>query len=334
MLSFKKKWLFVITTIFSFSFILFSQSPTPSVTLNLTLKHQEIIEGRSDFFLEDVIEQTLPSSFKGIKLGTIEDNTVKITSEELLDKLSSIKGYNIIISGNYVLVSKLAENDEEEQPQKSNNRLPLECLKEHLESFIDRQQFKLEITVQSTQPKCNLNLEYDKIVWQLPKIKHGLRDIDKFRNLIVVLDGKKIKTQLDIKLHSWIYLSKVKLKKDDLLKENNFIKKYSDITLIDDIDGIITDFNLLGNYAYALKQDIGTGSILNMEHIRRLPDICTGEKLTAVTNSAGIELRIRVTAENDGFIDKQISVLTEDKKKINGYLRRLEPKGELYVEIH
>ena len=133
MLSFKKKWLFVITTIFSFSFILFSQSPTPSVTLNLTLKHQEIIEGRSDFFLEDVIEQTLPSSFKGIKLGTIEDNTVKITSEELLDKLSSIKGYNIIISGNYVLVSKSAENDEEEQPQKSNNRLPLECLKEHLE---------------------------------------------------------------------------------------------------------------------------------------------------------------------------------------------------------
>ena len=57
-------------------------------------------------------------------------------------------------------------------------------------------------------------------------------------------------------------------------------------------------------------------------------------ELTAVTNSAGIELRIRVTAENDGFIDKQISVLTEDKKKINGYLRRLEPKGELYVEIH
>ncbi len=333
MFNFKKKWLFLITTIFNFNFFLFSQSQTSVTTINLTLKHQEIIEGRSDFFLEDVIEQTLPLSFKGIKLGTVEDNTVKITSEELMEQLASIKDYNIIISGDYVLVSKLSEEDEPEV-QTVNTRLPLNCLRQHIESFIDNQQFKLEITVQNTTPKCNLNLEYDKIVWQLPKVKHGLQDIDKFRNLIVVLDEKKIKTQLDIKLHSWIYLSKVKLRKDDLLKEDNFIKKYSDITLFENRESLVTDLSLLDSGRYAFTQDIGGGEILNMEQIRRLPDICSGEKLAAVMNNAGIELRIRVTAKNDGFIDKLISVETEDKKKFNGYLRQGQSEGELYVEIH
>ena len=38
-----KKWLFVITTIFTFTFNLFSESENFSTTINLTLKHQEVI---------------------------------------------------------------------------------------------------------------------------------------------------------------------------------------------------------------------------------------------------------------------------------------------------
>ena len=86
--------------------------------------------------------------------------------------------------------------------------------------------------------------------------------------------------------------------------------------------------------SYVFKQDVGGGEILSMEQIRRLPDICSGEKLVAVMNNGGIELRMRVTASSDGFADKLISVETEDKKKFNGYLRRGQSEGELYVEIH
>ena len=328
-----KKWLFAITTIFTFTFNLFSESENFSTTINLTLKHQEVIEGRRDFFLDDIIKESLVFPFKGLKIGSLENGSVKITAEDLLDKLSTIKGYNIIISGNYVLISQLSE---ESEPENSviNNRLPLDCLKQHIESFIDNRQFKLEIAVQNTLPKCDLNAEYDNIVWQLPKIKHALQDIDNFRNLTVILDGKKVKTQLDIKLYSWIYLSKVKLKKDDLLKEDKFIRKYSDITLLENRESLITDFALLEAANYAFKKDIGSGEILDAEKIYRLPDICVGEKLTAVMNNSGIELQIRVTANSDGFVNKQISVLTEDKKKINGYLRRGQSEGELYVEIH
>lgn len=333
MRDFIKKWLFVITTIFNFNFFLFSQSQTSLTTINLTLKHYEVIEDSEVFFLDDIIEESLSSPFKGMALGTIEGGTVKITAEEIMNKLSVIDGYNIIISGDYVLVSRLVE-EEDPEVQSVNNRLPLDCLRQHIESFIDNQQFKLEITVQNTIPKCNLNLEYDKIVWQLPKVKHGLKDIDKFRNLVVLLDGKKVKTQLDIKLYSWIYLSKVKLRKDDLLKEDKFIKKYSDITLFENRESVITDLSLLDSASYVFKQDVGGGEILSMEQIRRLPDICSGEKLVAVMNNGGIELRMRVTASSDGFADKLISVETEDKKKFNGYLRRGQSEGELYVEIH
>lgn len=330
---FINKWLFVITTIFSFNFILFAQSEDSFVTLNLTLKHREIIEERKDFFLDDIVEETLIPPFKGLKIGTLETGTVKVTAEELLDKLSVVKGCNIIISGNYVLVSQLMK-EEEPKDFPLNSRLPLDNLRQYIESFIDNQQYKLEIVVRNTIPKCNLNAEYDKIVWQLPKIKHGLQDIDKFRSLTVTLDDKKIKTQLDIKLYSQIYLSKVKQKKDDLLKENNFIKKYSDITLLEDRESLITDFALLESADYVFKHDIGGGEILTAEKIRRLPDICAGEKLTVVMNNSGIELRIRAAADNDGFVDKQISVSTEDKRKFNGYLRRGQSEGELYVEIH
>lgn len=327
-----RKWLFVITTIFAFNFILFSQSQESSVTVNLTLKHHEVIDERNDFFLDDIVEETLFPPFKGMKIGTLEDGTVRVTAEELIDKLSSIKNRNIIISGNYVLVSQSVK--EEQKERQVNNRLPLDNLRQYIESFIDNRQYELEIAVRSTNPVCNLNAEYDKIVWQLPKIRHGLHDIDKFRNLTVTLDGKKIKTQLDIKLYSWIYLSKVKQKKDDLLKENNFIKKYSDITLLENTDALITDFALLEPADYVFTHDISGGEILTAENIRRLPDICAGEKLTVVKNGMGIELRMRATADDDGFVDKQISVSTEDKRKFNGYLRRGQSEGELYVEIH
>lgn len=328
-----KKWLFAITTIFSFHFVLFSQSQRFSSTVHLTLKHREVIDERKDFFLDDIIEEPLFSPFKGLKIGTLEGRTVKITAQELMDKLSAIKGYTIVISGDYALVSQsVKEVEPKELP--ANNRLPLDNLRQYIESFIDNQQYKLEIAVRSTSPECSLNAEYDNIVWQLPKIKRGLQDIDKFRNLTVVLDNKKIKTQLDIKLYSWIYLSKVKQKKDDLLKENTFTKKYSDITLLENPESLITDFTLLKSAKYVLTHDIGGGEILTAENIRRLPDICSGEKLTAVMNNSGIELQIRATADNDGFVDKQISVSTEDKRKFNGYLRRGQSEGELYVEIH
>lgn len=328
-----KKWLFVITTIFSFNFILFSQSQTFPITVHLTLKHQKVVDERRDFFLDDIIEETLFPPFKGLKIGALEGRTVKVTAEELMDKLSAIKGYTIIISGNYVLVSQSVK---EEEPKKRivNNRVPLDNLRQYIESFIDNRQYKLEIAVRNTIPECNLNAEYDNIVWQLPKIKHGLQDIDKFRSLIVILDDKKVKTQLDIKLYSWIYLSKVKQKKDDLLMENTFTRKYSDITLLENPESLITDFALLESAKYVFKRDVGGGEILTMEDIRRLPDICSGEKLTAVMNNSGIELRIRATADNDGFVDKQISVSTEDKRKFSGYLRRGQSEGELYVEIH
>lgn len=324
--------MFVITTIFTFNFTLFSQPKESSVTVNLTLKHQQIIEDRNDFFLDDIVEETLLPPFKGVKIGTLENGTIKITAEELIDKLSPIKNCNLIISGNYVLVSQSVK--EKPKVHKANNRLPLDNLRQYIESFIDNHQYELKIAVRSTNPNCNLNAEYDEIVWQMPKIRHGLRDIDKFRNLTVILDGKKIKTQLDIKLYSWIYLSKVKQKKDDLLKENNFIKKYSDITLLENTDALITDFALLEKADYVFTHDMGGGEILTTENIRRLPDICAGEKLTVVMNSLGVELRMRATADNDGFIDKQISVSTEDKRKFNGYLRRGQSEGELYVEVH
>lgn len=299
----------------------------------LTMKENVYLKSGETILLRDLVKEKWEGSWMELPISRIKNGTTRVTANQIMDKLCSVKGQTFSLSGDYTLV--YPEGAWEEKKGVPENPVlfhtPIAVLKRHLESWIDFEQFHLEIFPSKVTPQRDLaNQEYAEIKWQLPMVREGISDISKFRKLNLSLDGQKVQAELDVRLYSFIYLSKVKQEKDDLFKKENYTKQYCDITMISDPGDLVFYPELLEGSVF--RESVGAGTILKNRQLSKNPDILKGETVKVLIRRNGIELKLQGKAEENGYVERKISVRTETKKRLSGYLKE-EANGEFYVKV-
>lgn len=301
--------------------------------ITLTLKNNaDFYDGK--IYIKDVVVEKAPQEIGDILLIETDKTELKLTPIEIINVLynNGIKG--VKISGAFVILKDFASYTPDQTTDIAQTPPPttllLKPIRDHIYSFIDKNRFKLELFIIDTIPTIDENGNYENIRWELPIIKDGIKDIDKFRNLTVFLDNTPVKIRLDLRVYSNVFISKEKIKKDDLFIKEKFAIKYCDITTISNYENLLYDLNDKANFIF--KESVGIGTILRADQIMKMPDAIKGENVTVKLSYNDIILSISGQILEDGHFGKIVNVKTATGKKLTGILRKTN-EGKI-VEVN
>ena len=206
---------------FGIIFIIFINSMAFSSTYSLK---ESIITDKKSLFFNDIVYENVEEYLLDIKICDVStEYDMRFTPVDIMEKLFAQGINTITITGRNIIIQ--TENDESDDENTSSvlNNSPIDLLYNHIYSFIPKEKYKININVLETIPFANVETTYEKAQWEIPLIKNGLQDITKFRKLRLKIDGKSVTVRLDIKVLADVYISKENKKKDDSLKESDFI---------------------------------------------------------------------------------------------------------------
>lgn len=308
---YKNLFLLIILTFFTYEL-------NPS---GFTLKSRVEPDGIFLFF-KDVVFENIDSTIGNIPVYDTKDGLpIKLTSAMIMEKLFNSGINNVTLKGNYVIAESKPLSEYSIKEKRENLfSTPIDLLENHIYSFIDKDKFKVKITVLETIPEIDINLFHDNAAWEIPLIKDGLKDINRFRRLRLKVNNRLFTVRMDIGVFADIYISKGNQKKDDLLSVDNFIKKNTDITAISGFENIVFD---IGSNFY-LTGNLSNGEILRAGRIARHFDIKRGDVVTVLIERNGISLSVQARALEDGNFNSHLSVRVVNGGNLYGILRNGE----------
>ncbi len=295
--------------------------------LSLTLKPRLTIEANQNLLLQDVVVENVETPLASLVVIKNIAAATKVLPSDVVKLLEANLDSQVSILGDYCVVYIKKDDNTMTLPAKEMGAIAE--LKSYLQSYLDPNLFDLELKVIDTKPPVDISRLAKGVRWQLPVVDDVLSDIDRFRRLTIINENNRVLVSLDIKLHSYIYQSKVKQKKDDLLKVNNFTRSRCDITMLKDRESLVFDIDKVSGSL--LKKSIGVGAFLRADSLSKIPDVIKGDSVVVKMKRSGMKLELTSKALSSSRIGKRITVITSTKKRVSGILRK--QNEQLYVEV-
>lgn len=290
---------------------------------------ESIITDKKSLFFNDIVYENVEEYLLDIKICDVStEYDMRFTPFDIMEKLFAQDINTITITGRNIIIQTVNDESDDEITLEIPQNTPIDLLYKHMYSFIPKEKYKININVLETIPFANVETTYKKAEWEIPLIKNGLQDITKFRKLRLTIDGKSVTVRLDIKVLADVYISKENKKKDDSLKESDFIKMNMDITSISNFENIMYDIK--DNYYYT--KNITNGEILRSTIIDLRHDVKKGEAVTVLIERNGVSLSLKATALESGNFGKPLSVKVINGGNLYGILRSSE-NGKI-IEIN
>ena len=315
-----KKVIFLFI-LFLFEFSIYS--------LDITLKEKVFVIDKN-LYLKDIVFEKLPSNLENIIIYNKYNFKNRIKNNELLKLLISQNVNNINLSGKETFIEIVEDGDvTEDRVEENEKETPIAFLEEYLSNYVDKERFKIKITLIKTEPQIDLN-NFDSVYnWEINKLNYGLKDIANLKRIPLIVGDKKYFVNIDVNIFADVWISKQSFLKDDFLKKDEFYTKNLDITAYKEIDNLVFEIIKAENTKFIAG--IGTGEILRWNVLKKIPSIIKDENLKLIIKRKNIEVTIPCVSLSDAYENEKIKVkLINGKEKI-GILRK--NNGELYVEI-
>jgi flagella basal body P-ring formation protein FlgA len=299
-------------------------------SIELSLKESSVVNN-DEVRLIDVVNEKIPENIGNILLTKNKKFPIKIKNDNVMKILFENNFTNIILSGKETIVYKNISLNEDTSTdiQETNLNSPLTFLENYLSKYIDKNNFKIKVTLVKIEPFIDLDKVNENYKWEINKLKFGLKDISNLKKIDLTIGDKKYNTTINVNINSNIWFSKQSFLKDDYFKKDSFYSKNVDITVFNDLEYLIFDINKALDTKFI--NSIGTGEALRWNVLKKIPLVIKDQNLKIVINKNNLKIEVNCISLSDSFENEKIKVKLQNGREKMGTLRR--NNGECYVEL-
>jgi flagella basal body P-ring formation protein FlgA len=295
-------------------------------SLNLILKEKVFVD--CDIVrLGDIIEKSLENKLTDILISSGSDFPKRLSAEEVIRKLNENSFFDVNLTGKEVIVYKNGSITDQPRGEYKAENNPLRSLEKTLGEYFGKN-YRIMVSVRDIKPFIELDSIYSDFKWELGKFDRGLKDLEKLRHISLRINDTNYNVNLDLNVYSDILVSNKNLKKGEFFKYDDFTLKNADIALFKEIESIAVNQDDVINTQFV--QDIGSGEVLRWKHLKMVPLVKKGEKISYIINKNDIEVIIPCSIKEEGFLNQKVLVMLDNGKERYGILRK--DKGRIYAE--